>query len=199
MKAKEAGLGYRVEWEDTLYLAPTPLVKINALNQFHCETGPAIRWKDSKEEYYYLNAVNFPKEVFKKVTSGTMPFEEILTIEDIDQRTQAMRFGDVLKFIEHTKGKLLDQYIKHTPEGEPINYRLYRIPKGDIFTIDAYYMIYNDPSTQKQYMSGVNPCKTVAEAMSWKLSTDTHTVTPEEWQNLQPLVTESWPLHREMN
>ena len=52
MQAKEAGLGYRIEWEDTLYLVPTPLVKIDAQNRFHSEKEPAIRWKDGKEFYY---------------------------------------------------------------------------------------------------------------------------------------------------
>ena len=51
MQAKEEGLGYRVEWKDTLYLVPTPLVKIDETNSFHSETEPAIRWKEGKEFY----------------------------------------------------------------------------------------------------------------------------------------------------
>ena len=37
-----------------------------------------------------------------------MPFEEILKIVDVDQRTQAMRYGDVREFLKHTKSALLD-------------------------------------------------------------------------------------------
>ena len=36
MKAKEAGLGYRIEWKDVLYLVPTPQSK--ALKLLHDET-----------------------------------------------------------------------------------------------------------------------------------------------------------------
>ncbi len=32
MQAKECGVGYRVEWENVLYLAPTPIVKIDDQN-----------------------------------------------------------------------------------------------------------------------------------------------------------------------
>src|SRR3990167_3319448 len=35
LQALEYGLGYRVEWEDTLYLVPTPLVLIDERNRFH--------------------------------------------------------------------------------------------------------------------------------------------------------------------
>ncbi len=185
MQAKEAGLGYRVEWEDTLYLVSTPLVKINSLNQFHSDNSPAIRWKEGSE-FYYLNGVNFPKDLFDKVISGEMPFQDILAIEDIDQRTQAMRFGNVQEFVKHAGGKLLDSQEKYRPDKGIVNYRLYKIPKGKIFTIDAYYILYDDPSTGKEYMSGVEPCKTVAEGMGWKFG-----IKPKDWQELIPLVTEA--------
>ncbi len=133
-----------------------------------------------------LNGVRFPEDLYKKVTSGDMPFEEILAIVDIDQRTQAMRFGDPVRFVQHSGGKMLDTVTKKLPDGKQIWYRLYEIPKGPIFTQDAYYVIYDDPSTGKQYMSGVEPCRTVAEAMGWKFG-----ITAKQWENLVPLVTEA--------
>ena len=185
MQAKESGLGYRIEWEDTLYLVPTPIVRLNSLNQWHSDTLPGIEWKGG-EKFFYLNGVNFPHELWKKIISGMMPFEEILKIEDIDQRTQAMRFGDVDKFLEYTKAEKLDERIKFKPNGERVLYRLYKIPQGEIFTTDAYYLVYDCPSTDKRYMSGVGKCSTIAEAMAWKFE-----IKEVEWENLQPLLTES--------
>ena len=166
MQAKEHGIGYRIEVEDTLHIAPTPIVKINALNQFHSDTDSAIRWKESKE-FFYLNGVNFPKELWEKVVSGKMPFRDILAIEDIDQRTQSMRYSDVREFLRHTKAEKLN----HSTRGN----ELWEIPQNaGIFSINAYYLIYTDPSTGKEYMSGVAPevgeKGNADEAMGWKFN-----------------------------
>ena len=115
-----------------------------------------------------------------------MPFEKILAIEDIDQRTQAMKFGDPKKFLAHTKAKKLDERMKFTPDGKPIQYTLYKISRGAIFTEDAYYVLYDCPSTARVYMSGAMPCKTVGEALAWKFG-----ITVEEWMALEPMKTES--------
>ena len=117
-----------------------------------------------------------------------MPFADILAIEDIDQRTQAMRFGDVWEFVKHAKGELLDKVGKERRDGTIVEYWLYKFPAGDIFTEEAFFAIYNDlvPESTKVYMSGVPECKTVAEAMSWKFSDDLHTLTPEAWLKLIP-------------
>ena len=60
------------------------------------------------------------------------------------------------------------------------------ISKGDIFTQDAYYVLYDCPSTYRKYMSGVEPCQAVSEAMGWK-----HYIDPELWKRSVPLLNES--------
>ena len=162
----------------------------NTLGQLHNTEGMALTYPDGWG-VYALNGVRFPEDLFKKVTSGLMPFQDILAIEDIDQRTQAMRFGDVNQFLKHVKAKQLDTYTKKTPEGKNINYALHLIPKGEVFTRDAYYAVYDDPSTGKLYMSGVEPCRTISEAMAWKMSSDIWAVAPKQWEALVPLVSES--------
>lgn len=52
-------------------------------------------------------------------------------------------------------------------------------------------MYYTCPSTGLKNFSGVEKCKTVAEAMAWKMSDDTYTVSPKEWKSLTPLVDEA--------
>ena len=187
IQLKELGLGYMAEDEktNTLYLAPKPIIRLNALFQHHSTNLPGIEWENA-EKFYFLNGVHFEEEMWRKVVSGTMPFRDILAIKDIDQRTQAMRFGDVNKFLKHSKAEKLDERLKFTPEGKKVNYALYKIPKGDIFTEDAYYAVYDCPSSDRVYMSGVEKCDTVAEALAWKFQ-----ISPEEWSNLKPMITES--------
>jgi hypothetical protein len=132
--------------------------------------------------------VLFPENLWQQVVSGKMPFQEILAIVDTDQRTQAMRFGNVQDFIEHSKAKQLDYHEKERLDGTKVRYWLYKFPKGEIFTQDAYYAVYDDlvPGSDKQYMSGVEPCKTVAEAFAWKFSDKDYQLTPSEWEALCP-------------
>ncbi len=153
----------------------------------HHDKLPAIGWKDGTG-IYFLNSVRFDKELFEKVTSGVMPFQDILAIVDIDQRTQAMRYGNVWHFIKHAKAQKLDEYTKFRQDGSEVHYWLYKFPKGEIFIEDAYYVIYDDlvPGSTKQYMSGVAPCNSVKSAMAWKFSDDKYTLTPDEWAALIP-------------
>ncbi len=169
---------------EILIVVEKPLCRWNEGN-LHSDEFPAIQWKD-ETGIYFLNAVRFEKDLWQKVVSKKITFKEILKIEDIDQRTQAMRYADVNKFLKHAKAELLDDYNKISINGDNVNYKLYKIPKGEIFTEDAYYAVYDDPSTMKKYMSGVEPCKTVSKAMSWK-----HFMTEEQWKRLVPLHHES--------
>jgi len=158
--------------------------------RLHCDTGKAIEYQDGYG-LYLLHGVTFEEDLWKKVVSKKMPFEEILAIEDVDQRTQAMKYGDAVQFLKHAKAELLDEKVKYTKDNKAIGYSLHKIPKGDIFTTDAYYALYVCPSTGEMYMSGVPQSKTVAEAMSWKMSDEFNTVSPLEWEEMVPLINES--------
>jgi len=146
----------------------------------HNPRGMSISWSDGWG-LYHLNGVRFDEELFLKVTSGTMPFSDILSIPDIDQRVQAMKYGDVWEFVKHAKGELLDTHSKFGKDGREVKYWLYTFPAGEIFTEQAYYMIYEDSMTPKEktHMQGVVKTNTVAEAMAWKQH-----ITPELWTSL---------------
>ena len=136
---------------------------------------------------FYLQVVNFPEDLWAKVVSKQMPFADILKIVDIDQRKQAMKYGNVWDFVKHNKGKEIDSAIKvGEKDGRKIHYWLYEFPVGDLFTKTVHYMIYEDSmlGAAAFHMQGVPPMKTVAEAMAWKQSDELHTVTAEEWEAL---------------
>jgi hypothetical protein len=94
LKAKECGVGYRIEWEDTLYLVPSPVVRLNndTPPQFHSDQLPAIEWKDGHTAYF-LDGVEFKKELWEKVVSQTMTFKDIMAIDISDQRTVALKYN----------------------------------------------------------------------------------------------------------
>ncbi len=168
-------------------------VERNTEKRMHSVSGPAIEWKDGYK-LYYLNGIHFPEDMFLKLTSGEMSFADILAIQDVDQRNQAMRFvgkEEREKFLHHVSAQLMDTHQKTSINGNEIYYKLWKLPKGSIFQRDTYAMQYNCPSTGMDNFSGVPEMRTCAEAMAWKMSNDKNIITPEEWQELIPLKDEA--------
>jgi hypothetical protein len=162
----------------------------NALGQLHSDEFKAIEYPDGWG-LYLLNGVRFSEELWTKVVGRQMSLKEVMAIEDIDQRTQAMKYVDVEELIKEFNGKVLSSYQKFTLDGTEVNYRLVMIPKNDkLFDIDSYHAVYNCPSTQKIYMSGIDPelgkKGDIKESMAWKGK-----MSVEDWVSLIPLVSES--------
>src|SRR5690606_5351497 len=128
MQAKEAGLGYRVEYEDTLYLVPDRICRLNAKNQYHSDKQASIYWKGGAH-FYFLNGVKFEKELWEKVVSGKMPYEDILKIEDVDQRSQALKYGDWDMFVSWYGAKKIDEFVKYDVHGNDVPHTLWEFPE----------------------------------------------------------------------
>ena len=174
---------------------PTIIARDNQ-GRLHNEHGKAIQYPDGWG-LYLLHGVRFPEELYLKVIQG-MPMNDILAIEDIDQRTQAIKFAKegIRDFYQSQKGQMIDSYVKLDKVGRPINYELWNIPAGDIFTKSVHFAVYDCPSARergesREYTKGVPGVKTVGEAMAWGMSDDDHIVTAEEWKNMIPLIDES--------
>ena len=168
--------------ENVCYVLVAPAIRRNKEGFLHSDEFRAVDW--GKSGLYYLNGVKFTKELWERLTSHTISFQEIVALEDIDQRTQAMKYGDVDEFLKWSNAKTLDTHIKQTLDGKKINYSLVEIPeKEDLFTETAYFAIYDCPSTDRKYMSGVEKFDTVADAMAWKSF-----ITAEQWLNMIPLI-----------
>ena len=104
MRAKEAGLGYRLEHNDTLYLVPSPVVRLNddTPPTYHSDQLPAIEWRGGAK-YYFLDGVNFPKELWERVISKEMTLSDIMKIEISDQRTVALKYNPQAIIKENAK------------------------------------------------------------------------------------------------
>ena len=136
--------------KDTVFVLTKPKVR-KTERALHSDTEPALEW-EAGDKLYYLNGVNFPEDLWKKVVSRNMSFSEIAAIQDIDQRTQAMRYcGEPNKMMEDIGAELLDG---KTRKGN----WLWKIPQDKgLFRIDAYFLTYQDTSTDRFYMKGVKP------------------------------------------
>ena len=58
----------------------------------HNDQFPAIEWKDNTG-IYFLDGVNFEKELWQKVISKEMSLSDIMKIEIADQRTVALKYN----------------------------------------------------------------------------------------------------------
>jgi len=157
----------------------------NNMGRLHSDTAKSIEYPDGWG-LYHLNGVLFPESLWTKVVSRKMPMSEIMAIVDVDQRTQAMKYGDFHEFAKIQNAKCLDKHIKSNINGEDVKYELWEFPKGDMFIKDVHFMWYTCPSTKNEYVSGVWGSKTVAEAMARKQG-----MTEEMWLRQIPLLHES--------
>ena len=149
MQAKEYGMGYRVEWENTIHCVPTPLVLIDSANRFHSETDPAIRWKGGKE-FYYLHGVSFHKKHWEEVLSKSMSFKNVLAIDNMEQRMIALKYIGAEKLLESANAL----HIKTSKKGN----ELYVIPKEqNIFPQEEFFIKYSCPSTGRVYVKCIDP------------------------------------------
>ena len=180
--------------DDMAIVSRKPEIKRNNNGRLHSVNSPAVSFKDGYE-IHYIDGIYFPKEMFEKLTQHKMTFEEILAIIDVDQRNQAMRFvGDKErdKFLKHVGATVIDSYEKESINGNKVYYKLYNIPKNEIFSTDVKAMWYTCPSTGMSNFSGVpSDSKSVAQSMAWKGSDDKHIITEENWKRMIPLQDEA--------
>ncbi len=175
--------GMAIYTEDTCYLLAKPKVLLDTAGNNHSDREKAIKWGDNSG-MYYLHGVRFEEDLWQRVTSRTMPFADILAIEDIDQRKQAMKYGSVWDFVKHCNAKEIDTYTKVGSDGRQIRYWLYEFPATtDMFPNGAMYAIYDDSmlGAAETHAQGVpKECRTVPEAMSWK-----QYITAAQWEALE--------------
>lgn len=145
LKAKKAGAGYWLEAESVLHLVPCPLIEINDRNQFHSDTGPAIRWKDGKS-FYYLQGVEFEKELWGKVIKNKLSARQVFALKNMEQRRVAYSMMDKAKMKALKDYKVLDEGIDH--KGKP-----HKIISFNVAGFDKPFIYYQcvDSTTDREY------------------------------------------------
>jgi len=146
-------------------LAPAPTrIEFDDEGRLHSDGGRAVEYANG-EGFHFMTGVWFPDALFKEITAPDAPMKTILNLEDVDQRMAAMRFVGPERLIEEAGAKLIDKSKKGN--------ELYMIAeKEGVFRQDAYFLKYEDPSTDRVYVSGVDPSvgseKDADKAMAWK-------------------------------
>ena len=113
----------------------------------HSINGKAIQWRDGWG-FYSIFGVRFPKALYEKVTKKNVTAKTILEIENIDQRTAALRLIGPEKLLESVKADLLHSSKRGN--------QLYKIPKDKLKTPeDVYALKYRDINTPRVYVSFV--------------------------------------------
>jgi len=169
MQAKEVGLGYRVEWEDTLYLIPTPLVEIDEQNRFHSATKPAIRWKGGKE-FYYLHGVNFEKKWWTKIVNDKFTPDQVFAIDNLEHRRIAYEYMDKSKMSKLKDFEVLDEATDE--QGNKMKIIQFKVKNVDE---PLKYLNVVCPTTGRIYFLGTNENKCFnAKYTSFGLDTLNH-------------------------
>ena len=175
MQAKEAGLGYRVEWEDTLYLVPTPIVRIDTQNRFHSLTEPAIRWKGGKE-FYYISGVNIEKSLFTKIKTKKLTKRDWLNQENVEiRRIIQEQMGS--SFPQKIGCKLIDKPSKEFKKHNLLG--LYEVDLPNDPDKIAHYVKVKDHSTNREfYLRTPKDINSADESLSWTFGKTKKTYNP---------------------
>ena len=158
----KAGIWRMAVFESRVIICMLPKkVLLDDSKKYHSLKKPAILWHDNSGKYY-IHGVRFAKDLFDKVISRKMPVENVLRIDNIEQRYTAIRLYDMQKIFDKIPHKLIDTFKK--PNQKPIE--LYEMAFNDQ-TVKA--LRYHCPSTDREYISFVkDEIKKAREGMAFK-------------------------------
>jgi hypothetical protein len=132
-------------------------IKRNDNNNLHSLEGPAIEWKDGYCQYW-IDDVYFDKELFDKITKKEISAQEVVRLENIEQRYIALKTIGAEKIL-----KELDAELIHKTDRNEL-YGLDGIIKDKTIKM----LKYKCPSTGREYVKFVPyEMKNADEAQGW--------------------------------
>ena len=134
--------------KDIAIVSRKPEVKMED-GRLHSDQVPAVSFKDGYE-LYYLDGVNFPKELWEKVISKEMTLSEIMKIEISDQRTVALKYNPQAIIKENAQ-------LIHKDDR---NNELYLVENSEINTLTNFpkmYFVKMICPTGRVFIEGVEP------------------------------------------
>ena len=155
-------VSFIIPYEGIAFVSETPEIIHWENKRLHNITGAAVSYKDGYS-LYSIHGIRFEKELWEKVTKKTISPKELMSITNIEQRMAALKVVGIEYIFEETNVELLDR-VK--------GYYLYKLE--GVFSQPAYYLKYKDPSTERVYLSGIDPKigkeKDAIKALRWKFS-----------------------------
>ena len=165
-----AGNAYIFMTKKTLYLLPFPEVSLLD-KRLHNETQYALKFAD--KETYWLHGIKFDRDLWFSVVQRKMTFKEVMGLINIEQRMATLKVYGAEKLLEDSNAILISKSGKGN--------ELFLI--DGVFSQPAYFLKYACPSTERVYVSGVDPeigkTHDPDECMAWKYS-----ITKEEYLGL---------------
>ena len=134
--------------KDIAIVSRKPVVR-RENDRLHSDQLPAVYFKDGYE-LYYLDGVNFKKELWEKVVSKKMSFSEIMKIEISDQRTVALKYNP--QAIIKEKAKLIHK--------DDRNNELYLVENSEINKLTNFpkmYFVKMLCPTGRVFVEGIDP------------------------------------------
>ena len=136
----------------------------------HSEIGGAIKWRDGIENYF-IHGVGFEKELWIKIVNDKLTCEEILKLENIEQRYVALMMKGAKNLLTELDAKLIDS----SERGNEL-YIIENIIRNRTLKL----LKYKCPSTGRIYISFVPDEFTDADkSMAWKFQ-----IEPIEYQRI---------------
>jgi hypothetical protein len=137
-------------YDKYIFLCRLPeYTKLNAQERLHNENGPAIKWGDGFD-FYFIDSVAFNKKLYNDLIKQKLTSQQILQLQNIEQRRIALRMRGAEHILNDLKGKCIDKWF--SPQLKDF-VELYELP--DFLGATAKLVKYNDPSTGRLYTSFV--------------------------------------------
>jgi len=142
---------------------PNPILK-DEQDRYHSLDKPAIGWNDGTG-LFYIRGVNFPRELWERVSHRKLSVKELLKLENIEQRFIALDIYGAEKLLSECKAQLIDK----SERGNTL-YEICELLKDRFGTSRNVKLLkYNCPSTARVYVSFVpDEIQTADEGMAWK-------------------------------
>lgn len=175
-------LGYKVGWcwffKQVAVVTRRPTELHMEHGRLHNRNGMAIKYKDGTG-YYFMNGVRFTgkEKVFVTTPADSSRTEDVLAIQNVEQRSEVMKKIGIEKFFSQLPKKELDSIsaksaldkglIAFGETPAELSYSLFEVTIGNYRP--RKYLKMNNPSTDEILLEAVHPdCTTVAQALKYR-------------------------------
>lgn len=143
-----------------IHVLNNPQTHVNEHNVLHSTDGPAVKWDDLHA--HMIHGVAFQDvAVWQKIADRNMSVEDMLALQNMEQRRVALTHFGPEKMFEYLKPNL----ISSSKRGNKLYTAKMTIPRNNGINVETTiaFLIYNDPHTSRQFMSFVDPDNTDAD------------------------------------
>lgn len=150
-------------------------IRLDNQDKFHSLTEPAVSFKDL--DFHALNGRIFEKDLWEKIVTKKLTFEETIKMKDIEERMIVLRYMSAQELLDGAKAEKVNGKTERGNE-------LWKISAGAIFGQDEYFLRYWCHSSGREYLKAVSPAKVKDLGLNADaLQAATHHFTLDEYLN----------------